>query len=141
MVLVDSSVWIEAVRRQGNLGCKVALEALLEEYEAAWCSLVRLEVLGGARKEERSALVAGFGVIPYIQTTETTWNLALENAWRLRDAGLQAPWNDLLVASASIEHGCRLYAQDKHFDLMAEVIPIRLYQPGYGGSFARDERT
>ena len=58
MVLVDSSVWIEAARRQGDLGCKVALESLLEEYEAAWCSPVRLEVMGGARKEERRGLAA-----------------------------------------------------------------------------------
>jgi predicted nucleic acid-binding protein len=135
MVLVDSSVWIEAARRQGDLGCKVALEALLEEYEAALCSAVRLEVLGGARKEERSRLAAGLAVIPYIQVAETTWSLALDNAWRLRDAGLQAPWNDVLIASVAIEQACRVYARDKHFDLMAQAIGIRLYQPGYGGSF------
>jgi predicted nucleic acid-binding protein len=140
MVLVDSSVWIEAARRQGDLACKVALEALLEEYEAALCSPVRLEVLGGARKEERRALAAGFAVIPYVQTTETTWNLALENGWRLRDAGVQAPWNDLLIASSSIEHGCRVYARDKHFDLMQRVLGIRLYEAGYGGSFAPEPR-
>ncbi len=29
MVLVDSSVWIQAVRRQGDLPIKVALESLL----------------------------------------------------------------------------------------------------------------
>lgn len=136
MVLVDSSVWIEAARRQGDLGCKVALESLLEEYEATLCSPVRLEVLGGARKEERTRLAAGFDVLPFIQVTEPTWNLALESAWRLRDAGLQAPWNDLLIASISIEHGCRLYARDKHFNVMASVIAVRLYEPGYGGSFA-----
>ena len=141
MVLVDSSVWIEAARRQGDLACKVALESLLEEYEAALCSPVRLEVLGGARKEERSRLAAGFAVIPYVPVTEPTWNLALENAWRLRDAGLQAPWNDVLIASVSIEHGCRVYARDKHFDLMAQTIGIRPYQPGYGGSFAPDSKT
>jgi predicted nucleic acid-binding protein len=136
MVIVDSSVWIEAARRQGDLACKVALEALLEEYEAVLCSAVRLEVLGGARKEERRGLAAGFAVIPYIPVTETTWKLALENAWRLRDAGLQAPWNDVLVASLSIEQGCRVYARDKHFNLMQQVLGIQLYQAGYGGSYA-----
>ena len=140
MVLVDSSVWIEAARRQGDLGCKVALESLLEEYEATLCSPVRLEVLGGARKEERSGLAAGFAVIPYIPVTEATWNLALENAWRLRDAGLQAPWNDVLIASVSIEHGCRVYARDKHFELMSSAVGFRLYEPGYGGSFAPDSK-
>jgi hypothetical protein len=140
MVIVDSSVWIEAARRHGDIACKVALESLLEEYEAAVCSPVRLEVLGGARKEERSGLAAGFALIPYIEVIESTWTLALENAWRLRDAGLQAPWNDVLIASVSIEHGCRVYARDKHFELMTQAIAVRLYQPGYGGSFAPDSR-
>ena len=136
MVLVDSSVWIEAARRQGDLACKVALEGLLEEYEATLCSPVRLEVLGGARKEERKALAAGFAILPYVTVTESTWNLALQNVWRLRDSGLQAPWNDVLVATVSMEHACRVYAQDKLFEAMAGLIGIRLYQPGYGGSFA-----
>ena len=34
MVLVDSSVWIESLRRTGRLEVKVALEGLLEAYGA-----------------------------------------------------------------------------------------------------------
>src|SRR5215471_16613822 len=136
MVLVDSSVWIEAARRGGDIACKVALESLLEEYEATLCSPVRLEVLGGARKEERSRLASGLDVVPYLEVTESTWNLALKNAWRLKDAGQQTPWNDVLIASVTLAQGCRVYARDKHFEMMAQTIGIRLYQPGYGGSFA-----
>lgn len=136
MVLVDSSVWIEAARRQGDLSCKVALEALLEEYEAALCSPVRLEVLGGARKEERARLASGFSVIPYIDVQESTWELALQNAWKLKDNGINAPWNDLLIASLSIEKNCRVFARDKHFELMEGTIGIRLYRAGYGGSYS-----
>ena len=65
MVLVDSSAWIESLRRQGDLRVKLAVEGLLEAYEAQWCSPVRLEVLGGARKEERARLGEHFSVIPY----------------------------------------------------------------------------
>lgn len=136
MVIVDSSVWIEAARRRGDLACKVALEALLEEYEAALCAPVRLEVLGGARKEDRRGLSAGFAVIPYVPVTEKTWQLALENAWKLRDNGAQAPWNDVLIASLSMEHGCRVFARDKHFELMKGIIGVLLYEPSYGGSYA-----
>lgn len=138
MVIVDSSVWIEAARKQGSLACKVALEALLEEYEATLCSPVKLEVLGGARVEDRRGLAAGFAVIPYLQADETIWELAVKNAWRLRDAGLTVPWNDVLIASLSIHHICRVYALDKHFEQMQSVIGVRLYQPGYGGSYSAD---
>jgi predicted nucleic acid-binding protein len=104
--------------------------------EAALCFPVRLEVLGRARKEERRGLAAGFSVIPYVPVTESTWSLALQNAWRLRDGGVQAPWNDILIASLALEQGCRVYARDEHFDLMQPLIGVQLYQPGYGGSFA-----
>ena len=56
MVLVDSSVWIEALRRDGRLEVKLALENLLEEYEAAWCGPVQIEVLGGAARKTANAL-------------------------------------------------------------------------------------
>lgn len=138
MVLVDSSIWIEAARRGGDLGAKVALEGLLEAYEATLCDPVRLEVLGGARREDRRRWTTGFAVIPFLPVTKETWSLAVEHAWKYRDAGLVVPWNDVLVASLSLQHGCRVYARDTHFERMSEVLGVRLYRPGYGGTFAPD---
>ncbi len=135
MVLVDSSVWIEAARRDGALTVKVALEALLDAGEAAWCGPVKLEVLGGARREERRAMEYFFAVIPYIPAREEHWEIAKQLAWKLRDAGLTVPWNDILIAGIGIKLGCRLYAQDKHFIAMAPLISLPLYTPSYGGSF------
>jgi predicted nucleic acid-binding protein len=56
-----------------KLLCKVAMRALLEEYEAATCSPVVLEVLGGARKEEREEMQEDFSVIPHIQAGPKNW--------------------------------------------------------------------
>ena len=136
MVLVDSSVWIEALRRDGRLDVKLALENLLEEYEAAWCGPVKLEVLGGARVQERKALEEQFSCIPYFPMTDTAWDLAKNLAWRLRDKGCVTPWNDVLIATLSVKADCRIYAVDKHFQMMYESgAGIRLYQPGYGGKY------
>ena len=138
MVLVDSSVWIAAARRDGDLGCKVALERLLEEYEAALCPPVRLEVLGGARQVDRLRLRNAFSILPFFQVTEAVWERALALAWKLRDAGHTVPWNDILIAAVSLDRGCRVYARDRHFEVMREVAGLRLYQPGYGGRYAPD---
>jgi predicted nucleic acid-binding protein len=127
MVLVDSSIWIEAARRNGDLRVKVALEALLDESEAAWCGPVKLEVLGGARKEERAAMEHFFAVIPYVPMREEAWNHAKQLAWRVRDTGLTVPWNDILIASIGLKLCCRIYAHDKHFDAMAPLIGLGLY--------------
>lgn len=136
MVLIDSSVWIESLRRDGRLDVKVALESLLEEYEAAWCGPVKLEVLGGARAQDRKALVEHFSCIPYFPMNDAAWESAKNLAWRLRDKGCHAPWNDILIASLSVKAECRIYTIDKHFEQMyAAGAGIILYQPGYGGSY------
>jgi predicted nucleic acid-binding protein len=135
MVLVDSSIWIEAARRQGDLACKVGLEGLLEVAEAMTCGPVRLEVLGGARVEDRTRLSAYFDCIPYQAMDDQAWDSAKDCAWRLRDKGHSIPWNDILIASLSLRWSCRVYARDQHFEIMHDILAIRLYRPGYGGSY------
>src|SRR5579864_4498623 len=136
MVLVDSTVWIEAIRRGGRLDVKLALENLLEEYEASWCGPVKLEVLGGARAQDRQPLEAHFSCIPYLPMTDTLWDAAKTLAWRLRDRGCTAPWNDILIATLSVQADCRIYALDKHFEMMRTAgAGIRLYEAGYGGKY------
>ena len=136
MVLVDSSIWIESLRREGRLEVKLGLEGLLEEYEAAWCGPVKLEVLGGARVQDREKLEWHFSCIPYFPMADAAWESAKNLAWRLRDKGCIAPWNDILIAALSLKADCRIYALDKHFDLMRHAaIGIRLYEPGYGGKY------
>jgi predicted nucleic acid-binding protein len=135
MVLVDSSAWIESLRRKGDMRVKLAVEGLLEAYEALWCSPVRLEVLGGARLEERAHLSQRFSVIPYRACREDDWERAVSLAWRLRARGFNLPWLDVLIAAIAIQDGVRLYAIDSHFQEIAKHTTLLLYQPGYGGSF------
>jgi len=135
MVLVDSSVWIEAARRDGDLAYKVGLEGLLEFAEAAFCGPIKLEVLGGARAQDRKRLAAYFDCIPYKQIDDTAWDFARECAWRLRDQGHTVPWNDILIASLAVRWQCRVYAKDAHFETMAGIINVHLYKAGYGGSY------
>jgi len=139
MVLVDSSVWIEAARRNGDLAYKVGLEGLLEFAEALLCGPVRLEVLGGARAQDRKRLSNYFDCVPYKALDDSAWNHTLDCAWRVRDQGHTVPWNDILIASLSVKWDCRVYAKDAHFDAMSSILGLRLYRPGYGGSYnARD---
>ena len=135
MVLVDSSIWIESSRKSGDLLCKVAVKALLEEFEAATCSPVLLEVLGGARPSDRSAMSEYFAIVPHIHVTRDDWDFCLKTSWKLRDKGHNLPWNDVLIATVALRRDIRVYAQDKHFETMKEVLGLSLYQPGYGGMY------
>jgi len=136
MVAVDSSVWIEALRRQGDLKVKLGLEGLLEHYQAQLLAPVRLEVLGGAREEERWRLSTHFACLPFRRVTDDDWERAVALAWRLRDQGISVPWRDALIAALALHDRVRLYTLDAHFTRIAEVTGLRLYQPGHAGLFA-----
>jgi predicted nucleic acid-binding protein len=138
MVLVDSSIWIEASRAKGDLVAKVAIRALLHEYEVLLCGPVRLEVLGGARRDERKKWAEHFAVLPYRPVREPDWSQAIQHAWQLKDSGITAPWNDILIATLAKQDNVRIYSADKHFTLMQPVLGLRLYSPGPGGRYVRE---
>ena len=102
------------------------------------CGPVRLEVLGGARQVDRKRMAAYFDCVPYRAMTDDAWAFALDCAWRLRDKGHTIPWNDIVIGSLSVRWTCRVYSADAHFELMRDVIGVRLYQPGYGGMYQPD---
>lgn len=136
MVLVDSNIWIRANQPKGDLMARVALEALLEEDEAAFCGPVKLEVLGAMRVQSRPRFDAFFSLVPYLGMIDTTWDQAVRIGRALSDeARVTLPWNDVLIAAIALRHDCRVYTQDEHFSLLARVAGVRLYQPGVGGSF------
>lgn len=114
---------------------KLAVEGLLEAYQALWCSPIRLEVLGGARLEERANLGKRFSVIPYRICREDDWDRSIALAWKLRTHGLTVPWLDVLIAAIAIHDGLRLYTIDAHFQEIAKHTGLILYRPGYGGSY------
>jgi predicted nucleic acid-binding protein len=138
MVIVDSSVWIESMRREGRIDIKIGLEGLVEAAEAAFCGPIKLEVLGGARIQDRKRLSAYFECIPYRPINDAAWEFAKDCAWRLRDKGHTIPWNDILIGSLSVTWNCRVYSADQHFETMRDVIGVRLYKPGYGGKYEPD---
>ena len=139
MVLVDSSIWIESARRDGDIGIKVALEALLEEYEAATTSPVLLEVLGGSRKEERKRMAGYFSIIPHFQADAQDWEKAISVGWMMRDKGFVLPWNDILIAAVALRRNLRVFAKDQHFDSLGLLTGMRLYRPGYGGTYTEED--
>lgn len=135
MVLVDSSCWIEASRKNGRIEVKAAVQGLLDEFEALLCGPVELEVLGGARPDERAKLQKYFNILPYRASDHKIWRQAVQSSWKLRDAGITAPWNDTIIATIACQFNYRVYSIDKHFPMMAKVLGFPLYEPGYGGRY------
>lgn len=54
----------------------------------------------------------------------------------LRDHGCVTPWNDILIGALARDVVCRIYAVDRHFEIMRDSgAGIALYQSGYGGAY------
>ena len=136
MVLVDSSVWIEGLRRQGDLATKVALEALLEVGGALVSGPILLEVLGGCRPGERKRLLDYFAGVPYRRVPDEAWRRAARLSWHLREDGITLPWNDLLIGSLGLLWDLRVFAADRHFDILESRERLRRYRPGPGGAYS-----
>jgi len=135
MVIIDTSAWVEFFRRDGGPSVKLAVKGLLDAYQCVLCGPVEMEFLGGARPHEAERIRHWFDIIPYARHDHKIWRVAAGNYARLRAAGFTLPWNDILIATLALEKGFSVYAHDKHFTIMQQVLGTILYQPGYNGMF------
>lgn len=135
MILVDSSVWIEALRRDGRLDIKLAVEGLLEADEALICAPIRLKVLAGAQPEDREQIARHLSLVPDRPCVDEDWNRSTRLAWKCRDAGVAIPPEHAFVASIALHDGIRIFATDEVFDAICSLTGLPLYVPGRGGLF------
>ena len=122
MTLIDTSAWIEQLRRDGDAAIRQQVETLLSAGDAAWCPPVRLELWNGARGEgERVKLEEMDASIPSLGIDEAVWNHAIALASDARKQGITVPATDLLITSCARRHDVRLLHCDRHFDAIAEL--------------------
>ena len=123
MTLVDTSSWIEQLRRGGDPAVRRRVEALLVSGEAAWCPVVRLELWNGAHGEhEHRALRSMENELPLLAIDEAVWDRAIALARAGRSRGVTIPSTDLVVAACALRHEVALEHCDGHFDL---ILPTR----------------
>ena len=122
MTLIDTSAWIEQLRRGGDTAIRRQVETLLAAGDGAWCPLVRLELWNGARgMAERSVLQEMETTLPSLGMEAAVWDRAVALAAGARAKGITVPATDLLVAACAHHHGAALLHYDGHFDQIAEV--------------------
>jgi len=123
MKLIDTSSWIDALRRDGDPAVRARVQALMQSGEAAWCDFVRLELWNGLRgvaeRKQMEALEADVTLLP---TIDAVWSRARELARRARAAGLTVPGADLLIAACAWEHGVAMEHDDAHLTALAALF-------------------
>ncbi|TVR71292.1 MAG: PIN domain-containing protein [Spirochaetaceae bacterium] len=119
MTLIDTSAWMEALRRDGDEGVRAQVKRLLQAGHAVLCDIVILELWNGARGEyERSRLQQITETLDRVPTTDAVWTMAQNLATTCRMQGITVPSTDLLIAATSRVHGLELLEADSHFQMI-----------------------
>ena len=121
-VLVDSSLWVQQLRKSGDAPKRDRVNALLESGEAAWCPPVRLELWRGVTSDvERKTLRRYEALLPSYEIRPEVWDRAIQLAARARSAGLTVPLADLLIYACARLNGLDVAHDDSHFDELAKL--------------------
>ena len=118
MTLIDTSAWIEFLRRTGDSVVKERVASYLEAGEAAVCGPIEFELLSGARPTETSDIHTALSFCRVLEFTQACWRRAAGVERELRINGVTVPRDDIFVATAALEHVMPIYCFDAHFDLM-----------------------
>ena len=127
MILVDTSAWIFALRKNPFIKLKSRIDHLLEIDNVFTLDIIRLELLGGTKtKEEFDRLKNRLDALYEISTDAELWSSAAQLAFDLQRKGLTIPYTDILIANATIQSKAILMHADSHFDLIAEQTELKV---------------
>lgn len=118
-ILIDTSLWIEAMRARGDEAARAQVAAALKSGRAVFCHATRLELRAGVSDRERRWLGELEETLETVPTTDEAWDLALLSALELRRRGLTVPAVDLIIASVAKVHDLELLHRDAHFEAIA----------------------
>ena len=120
--LVDTSAWIETLRKDGDPTMRARVNALTADDAAVLCDQVRLELWNGARGNADHRLLRDLEQqLSSVPTSPEVWALARDLARAARGHGLTLPAADLLIAACAAHHGLGLIHQDAHFEQLARI--------------------
>ena len=120
--LVDTSAWIEVLRRDGDQDVRDAVVDATRQRKAAVCDMVLLELWAGAGGSHERAVIAQMSTdLECLRIDDDVWKRARALAQTCRATGVTVPAADLLIAACADHHGVDLLERDAHFAQIARA--------------------
>ena len=128
MALVDTSAWIEYVRRTGS-PIDLRLDGLIaSDATVALTQPVVMELLTGARdatdEARLRALIGAFDLLSF--DPDIDFEQAASISRLCRSAGFSVKAVDCMIASVAVRHEAAILAADRDFARIASVVPLGL---------------
>jgi predicted nucleic acid-binding protein len=128
MIVVDTSVWVAALRKRSGPEAHV-LDALLEADEVALPVAVRIELLSGASNIDRPRLRRALSALPLVYPSDETWQTIDEWIERAAVAGQPFGVGDLIIGALASEVGALVWSLDADFLRMHRAGLLDVYEP------------
>jgi predicted nucleic acid-binding protein len=134
-VLIDTSVWSQALRRQNETAGSLPesravnlLKELIHDGRVALLGPVRQELLSGVKKKVQcEKLQEILRVFPDESLSTADYELAAQSFNNCRQAGVQGSNTDFLICAVSINRQWPVLSLDKDFELYQKHLPLKLY--------------
>ena len=122
LVLVDTSAWIEYLKKTSHPVTK-EIESALVLNTAAACKLIFAELIQGARSEKEIDLILDLAlVVKVLNESESTWQEAGFLSRKLRKQGKTISLIDCYLAVLAKENKAVIITLDKHFSVIEELF-------------------
>ncbi len=126
MRLIDTSAWVEFLRRKGDSKVKHAVARLLQADQAAYTCPIRFELLTGAKPNEEADLEQALALAQHFPFGQDDWHDAALLERQFRAKGVTIPRNDLFVAVVAVRAGLTVICRDSHFDAIRKIVGEKL---------------
>ncbi len=123
LVLIDTSLWIEALRVHGDRDAKERVRQLLLLDKAAWCEVIILELLNGIKGiTERKKFREYIEEVKVLPIDAGVWRKARGLVDNCREKGFTVPVTDIIIAACGLHYGVPIAHKDRHFDIIFREV-------------------
>lgn len=127
LFLIDTSVWIFALRKKYIPKIKSRVKKLLGEDKVVINPIIKLELLLGTKtNKEFSHLKLRLDALPEIALSQEIWEETQKIAFELRRKGLGIPLIDIIILSCAKSSNATLVHRDRHFELAGKFLDLKL---------------
>lgn len=126
-ILVDTSIWLEFFKTKDSVYGDI-LDRLLEEGRVCTTSLIKAEIIPGAKTLKRfRELNDYFDALPPVGEPASLWRDIIEVQFGLKRRGINGmSIPDLIIAIVAGANNKTIFTKDGDFKLIRRVLPLRL---------------
>lgn len=128
-VLVDTSIWSLALRRDKADKVVATLSELIDDSRVKMIGAIRQELLSGIKSPQQYELLKEhLRSFPDVTLQTADYEQAADFYNQFRTKGIQGSHVDFLICSVAVSYDFEIYTIDQDFIFYSNHLPIKLYK-------------